>query len=87
MSINTTFPEENSNWVHFFEILSSLILLILFAPVIIVKSWGAQAIEKGSVYEVIRNELEHFQTPVRGILYWPDSIMSHSTAGVLGLLR
>ena len=87
LSINTTFPEENSNWVHFFEILSSLILLVLFAPVIIVKSWGAQAIEKGSVYEVIRNELEHFQTPVRGILYWPDSIMSHSTAGVIGLLR
>ena len=87
LSINTTFPEENSNWAHFFEILSSLILLVLFAPVIIVKSWGAQAIEKGSVYEVIRNELEHFQTPVRGILYWPDSIMSHSTAGVIGLLR
>ena len=87
LTISTTFPEENSNWVHFFEILSSLILLVLFAPVIIVKSWGAQAIEKGSVYEVIRNELEHFQTPVRGILYWPDSIMSHSTAGVIGLLR
>ena len=72
---------------HFFEILSSLILLVLFAPVIIVKSLVAQAIEKGSDYEAIRNELVHFQTPVRGNLYWPDSIMSHSKAGVIGLLR
>ena len=64
LTISTTFPEENSNWVHFFEILSSLILLVLFAPVIIVKSWGAQAIEKGSDNEVIRNELEEFRTPV-----------------------
>ena len=86
-TINMILPEETSKWIPFFEIISSLILLVLFAPVIIVKSWGAQAIEKGSAYEAIRNELEQFRTPVGGILYWPDSIMPNSTAGVIGLVR
>jgi len=35
----------------------------------------------------IRNELEQFRTPVAGILCWPDTIMPHSTAGVIGLIR
>ena len=86
-SINVILPEVTSIWTPFFEFLSSLILLILFAPVVIVKSWGAQPIEKGSAYKAIRNELEQFRTPVGGILYWPDSIMPHSTAGVIGLVR
>ena len=85
--INMILPEVTSNWTPFFEILSSLILLVLIAPVVIVKSWGAQAIEKGSAYEAIRNELEQFRTPVAGILCWPDTIMPHSTAGVIGLIR
>ena len=86
-TINMILPEESSKWTPFFEILSSLILLVLIAPVVIVKSWGAQAIEKGSADEAIRNELEEFRTPVAGILCWPDSIMPHSTAGVIGLVR
>ena len=86
-TINMILPEETYNWTPYFEILSSLILLVLIAPVVIVKSWGAQAIEKDSAYEVIRNELEEFRTPVAGILCWPDSIMPHSTAGVIGLIR
>ena len=86
-TINMILPEVTSNWTHFFEILSSLILLVLIAPVVIVKSWGAQSIEKDSAYEAIRNELEEFRTPVAGILCWPDSIMPHSTAGVIGLIR
>ena len=85
--IKMILPEETSNWTPFFEILSSLTLLVLIAPVVIVKSWGAQAIEKGSAYESIRNELEQFRTPVAGILCWPDTIMPHSTAGVIGLIR
>ena len=87
LTINMILREETSNWTPFFEILSSLILLVLIAPVVIVKSWGAQAIEKDSAYEAIRNELEQFRTPVAGILFWPDSIMPHSTAGVIGLVR
>ena len=86
-TINMVLPEVTSNWTPFFEILSSLILLVLIAPVVIVKSWGVQAIEKGSAFEAIRNELEKFRTPVAGILCWPDSIMPHSTAGVIGLVR
>ena len=86
-TINMILPEETSNWTPYFEILSSLILLVLIAPVVIVKSWGAKAIEKDSAYEAIRNELEEFRTPVAGILCWPDSIMPHSTAGVIGLIR
>ena len=86
-TINMILPEETSNWTHYFEILSSLILLVLIAPAVIVKSWGAKAIEKGSADEAIRKELEHLRTPVAGILCWPDSIMPHSTAGVLGLVR
>jgi len=86
-TINMIFSEVTSNWTPFFEFLSSLILLVLIAPVVIVESWGAQPIEKGSAYEAIRNELEQFRTPVAGILYWPDSIMPHSTAGVIGLIR
>ena len=85
--INMILPEQTSNWTPYFEILSSLILLVLIAPALIVKSWGAQAIEKGSADEAIRNELEQFRTPVAGILCWPDSIMPHSTAGVIGLVR
>ena len=86
-TINMILPEESSNWTPYFEILSSLILLVLITPALIVKSWGAQAIEKGSADETIRNELEQFRTPVAGSLYWPDSIMPHSTAGVIGLVR
>lgn len=86
-TINMIIPEETFNWTPYFEILSSLILLVLIAPALIVKSWGAQAIEKGSSDEAIRNELEQFRTPVAGILCWPDSIMPHSTAGVIGLVR
>ena len=85
--INMILPEQTSNWTPYFEILSSLILLVLIAPALIVKSWGAQAIEKGSADEAMRNELEQFRTPVAGILCWPDSIMPHSTAGVIGLVR
>jgi len=83
---NMILPEETSSWTPYFEILSSLVLLVLFAPFVIVKSWGVQAIEKGSAYEAIRNELEQFRTPVGEILYWPDSIMPNSTAGVMGLV-
>jgi len=86
-TINMILPEETSNWTAFFEFLSSLILLVLIAPALIVKSWGAQAIEKCSADEAMRNELEEFRTPVAGILCWPDSIMPHSTAGVIGLIR
>ena len=86
-TINMILPEETSNWSPYFEIMSSLILLVLIAPAVIVKSWGAKAIEKGSADEAIRKELEHLRTPVAGILCWPDSIMSHSTAGVIGLMR
>ncbi len=85
--INMILPEQTSNWTPYFEILSSLILLVLIAPAVIVKSWGAQEIEKGSADEAMRNELEQFRTPVAGILCWPDSIMPHSTAGVIGLVR
>ena len=86
-TINMILPEETSNWSPYFEIMSSLILLVLIAPAVIVKSWGTKAIEKGSADEAIRKELEHLRTPVAGILCWPDSIMSHSTAGVIGLVR
>jgi len=85
-TINMIIPEVTSKWTPFFEFLSSLILFVLIAPVVIVKSWGAQEIEKDSAYEAIRNELEEFRTPVAGILCWPDSIMPHSTAGVIGLI-
>jgi len=87
LTFNMILPEETSNWSPYFEIMSSLILLVLVAPAVIVKSWGAKAIEKGSADEAIRKELEHLRTPVAGILCWPDSIMPHSTAGVIGLVR
>ena len=54
LTFNMILPEETSNWSPYFEIMSSLILLVLIAPVVIVKSWGAKAIEKGSADEAIR---------------------------------
>lgn len=86
-TINLVLPAFPSNWSLIFELLSSLILIVLLAPVVFVKSWGAQAIDKDKVYEEIRTELDEFRTPVAGILLWPDTIMPHSTAGVIGLLR
>ena len=76
-----------SNWSLIFELLSSLILMVLVAPVVFVKSWGAKAIENGNDFEEIHKELENSQTPVTAILSWPDSIMPYSTAGVIGFVR
>ena len=76
-----------SNWSLIFELLCSLILMVLVAPVVFVKSWGAKAIENGNNFEEIRKELENSRTPVTAILSWPDSIMPYSTAGVIGFVR
>ncbi|MEO1823921.1 MAG: M48 family metalloprotease [Candidatus Lambdaproteobacteria bacterium] len=76
-----------SNWSLIFELLFSLILMVLVAPVVFVKSWGAKAIENGNDFEEIRKELENSRTPVTAILSWPDSIMPYSTAGVIGFVR
>jgi len=76
-----------SNWSLIFELLCSLILMVLVAPVVFVKSWGAKAIENGNDFEEIRKELENSRTPVTAILSWPDSIMPFSTAGVIGFVR
>ena len=84
---NKFLPSFPSNWSLIFELLSSLILMVLLAPVVFVKSWGAKAIENGKEYEEIHNELEDSRTPVTAILSWPDSIMPYSTAGVIGFLR
>ena len=84
---NKFLPSFPSNWSLIFELLSSLILMVLLAPVVFVKSWGAKVIENGKEYEEIHNELEDSRTPVTAILSWPDSIMPYSTAGVIGFLR
>jgi len=84
---NKFLPSFPSNWSLIFELLSSLILMVLLAPVVFVKSWGAKAIENGKEYEEIHNELEDSRTPVTAILSWPDSIMPYSTAGVIGFVR
>ena len=84
---NKFLPSFPSNWSLIFELLSSLILMVLLAPVVFVKSWGAKAIGNGKEYEEIHNELEDSRTPVTAILSWPDSIMPYSTAGVIGFLR
>ena len=76
-----------SNWSLILELLCSLILMVLVAPVVFVKSWGAKAIENGNDFEEIRKELENSRTPVTAILSWPDSIMPYSTAGVIGFVR
>ena len=76
-----------SNWSLIFELLCSLILMVLVAPVVFVKSWGAKAIENGNDFEEIRKELENSRTPVTAILAWPDSIMPYSTAKVVGFVR
>ena len=76
-----------SNWSIIFELLCSLILMVLVAPVVFVKSWGAKTIENGNDFEEIFKELENSQTPVTAILSWPDSIMPYSTAGVIGIVR
>jgi len=76
-----------SNWSLIFELLCSLILMVLVAPVVFVKSWGAKAIENGNNFEEIHKELENSRTPVTAILSWPDSIMPYSTAGVIGFVR
>jgi len=76
-----------SNWSLIFELLCSLTLMVLVAPVVFVKSWGAKAIENGNDFEEIRKELENSRTPVTAILSWPDSIIPYSTAGVIGFVR
>ena len=76
-----------SNWSLIFELLCSLILMVLVAPVVFVKSWGAKAIENRNDFEEIHKELENSRTPVTAILSWPDSIMPYSTAGVIGFVR
>jgi len=76
-----------SNWSLIFELLCSLILMVLVAPVVFVKSWGAKAIENGNDFEEIHKELENSRTPVTAILSWPDSIMPYSTAGIIGFVR
>jgi len=76
-----------SNWSLIFELLCSLILMVLVAPVVFVKSWGAKAIENGNDFEEIRKELDNSRTPVTAILSWPDSIIPYSTAGVIGFVR
>ena len=85
--INQTMPFFPSNWSFIFEILSSLIIMVLLAPVIFVKSWGATTIKNCKKYEEISNELKTSGTPVTAILSWPDSIIMHTTAGVIGFLR
>jgi len=79
-------PEVTSNWTPFFEFLSSLILLVLFAPVVIVKSWGAQPIEKGSSYEDIPKSLAgkklllsgtHSLKLILGTVYMRKQLMLH----------
>lgn len=69
-----------------FEMISSLMLMLLLAPMILVKSWGALPLPAAQSTSLIEQELSANGVPVRAILCWPESILPHSTAGVIGFL-
>ncbi len=69
-----------------FEILSSLVLLFIAAPPILIHSWGASPLESSENKTLILKELEQNRVSVKSIRLWPEEVLPHSTAGVIGLL-
>lgn len=66
--------------------LSSLLLMILSSPYLMVVCWGAQPLASDEAESLIQNELDANQTSVRRILSWPDHIVLTATAGVIGFI-
>ena len=69
-----------------FELLSSLLILFIAAPPILIHSWGAKSLQSSEVKTLIIEELKQNKVPVRSIRLWPEEVLPHSTAGVIGII-
>lgn len=68
------------------ELFTSLLIIALTAPLLMVLSWGASSLPPSDARTLIHNELADNRVPVTRILYWPEHILSSATAGVIGIL-
>ena len=69
-----------------FELLSSVLILFIAAPPILIHSWGAKSLESSEAKTLIIEELKQNKVPVRSIRLWPEEVLPHSTAGVIGII-
>ena len=77
------FLEISSLW---FELLSSVLILFIAAPPILIHSWGAKSLESSEVKTLIIEELKQNKVSMRSIRLWPEEVLPHSTAGVIGII-
>ena len=75
----------NSVWMRI-ELITSLFLLFMAAPPILVHCWGARHVENEETGKIIREELLKNQVRRCKIIQWPYEVLPHATAGVIGLL-
>ena len=69
-----------------FELLSSVLILFIAAPPILIHSWGAKSLESSEAKTLIIEELKQNKVPIRSIRLWPEEVLPHSTAGVIGII-
>ena len=69
-----------------FELFSSVLILFIAAPPILIHSWGAKSLESSEAKTLIIEELKQNKVPVRSIRLWPEEVLPHSTAGVIGII-
>ena len=69
-----------------FELLSSVLILFIAAPPILIHSWGAKSLDSSEAKTLIIEELKQNKVPVRSIRLWPEEVLPHSTAGVIGII-
>ncbi|HKI97369.1 MAG TPA: M48 family metalloprotease [bacterium] len=74
-------------WLRVLGGLGTLLLLAAVAvPVLIRFCWGLRTLPEGPAAQAMRQELAANGVSVGAVLAWPDELMGHATAGVIGLL-
>lgn len=83
-------PLEPSGGWAWARALSGLVVLVGVAavgvPVLIRLCWGLRPLADRTAERVMRDELAANGVRVAAVLAWPEALLGHSTAGVIGLL-
>ena len=63
-----------------------MLVAAALVPVLIRVCWGLRGLESPEVERVIEEELQANGVSVARVVHWPEEMMGHATAGVIGLL-
>ncbi|MFQ5561347.1 MAG: M48 family metalloprotease, partial [Nitrospinota bacterium] len=93
IDISSLFPEkwilfiENTEWAQVVLFPVFLFFIAVFAPVIILRVWGCQAIDDPDFLQFVKATCDKAQVKIRRTILWPLLEPQIVTAGVIGIIN